>query len=288
MLRDDAAHVCSVTTRPLSERSRARPPRAAAARRHPGGGRRGGRCRAGSRGPRARSTSATARPSSAPVRGEHRAARVDDLGRAEEAQRAPRPGLVRRHHEDLVLDRARLVAEVEVARLDVVADVGGGVHAIGGPGRQRADHVGAVEGERARRLGEELVVTEQHPDPADRGVEGGEAVARGVGEALGGRQVDLALAAEHAVAVDADGRRVEHAVARLGVARAHDDVAGELDQARDLRAVGVEPGRDVGRARVRPRLAQVAAERRLGQDEQPHAALPRARPARARRARAPP
>jgi hypothetical protein len=181
------------------------------------------------------------------------------------------------HDEDLVLDGASAVAEVEVARLAVVADPPRGVVAVDGPGRQRADDLGPVERQRARRLGEELVVTEEHPEPADGRVEGGEAVARGVGEALGGREVDLALVAEHAVAADADRRRVQPAGSQLAVAGADHHVAGERDQPRDLRPVGREPGWHVGRHLVRPRLAHVAAERGLRQHQQPRALLAGAR-----------
>ena len=207
---------------------------------------------------------------------EHRAPGVDDLGRAEEAQRAPAAGLVRRHHEELVLDRAGHVAEVEVARLAVVADAPRRVLAVDRPGRQGAHDLGAVERQRARRLREELVVAEQHPEPPGRGVEGGEAAARDVGEALGGRQVDLALVAEHAVAVDADRRRVQALGRQLAVARADHEIAGERDQARDLGPVRRQPGRDVGRHLLRPGLADVAAERRLRQHEEPRALLARA------------
>ena len=209
VLRDDAAHGLSVTTRSLSERSRARSPRAAAARRHPGAGRRGGRCRGGSRGPR---RGRPRRP-----RGPRRrrwSASTAPLGSTTLAEPRKRSGP---HGPVWLADTtktwfstARVWSQRSKWRVWTSSRMSArGVHAIGGPRRQRADDVGAVEGERARRLGEELVVTEQHPDPADRGVEGGEAVARGVGEALGGRQVDLALVAEHAVAADADGRRVE-------------------------------------------------------------------------------
>src|SRR5215218_6629718 len=41
---------------------------------------------------------------------------------------------------------------------------------------ERAQQLGAVEAERACRLGKELVLAEQHPEPAGRGVEGGEPV----------------------------------------------------------------------------------------------------------------
>ena len=75
----------------------------------------------------------------------------------------------------------------------------------------------AVERERARRLGEELVVAEEHPDPADRRVERGEAVAGRVREALGRRQVDLAVPAEHAVAATQTARRCARAVGAASV-----------------------------------------------------------------------
>ena len=78
-----------------------------------------------------------------------------------------------------------------------------------GQAARQHDDLGAVERERADRLREELVVAEQHPDPADRRVEGGEAVAGPEREALARRQVDLALVAEHAVAAHAHRRRVE-------------------------------------------------------------------------------
>ena len=127
--------------------------------------------------------------------------------------------------------RAR-VDDVEVARLAVLRDAPRGPLAADRPGRHRGDDVGAVEGQRARRLGEELVVADEHPDPADRRVERREAVAGGVGEALAGRQMDLAVMAEHAAAVDADRRGVAAAFrAGLGVARADDGVAGHRDSA---------------------------------------------------------
>src|SRR5437763_816026 len=47
------------------------------------------------------------------------------------------------------------------------------------------------------------------------------------------------------------------------------------DQARDLGAGRIEPGGDVGRDLLRPGLADVAAERRLREHQQPRAALTR-------------
>ena len=170
----------SVTTRPFSARSRAPSPRAAAARRRRAAGRRGGRCRAGSRGPRRGRPRRPRGPRRAPVRGEH-ARRSGSTTLAEPRKRSgPHgPGLVRPTPRR---PGSRPRASGRRGRSGGSGCRRGcrraGCMAVGGPGRQRADDVGAVEGERARRLGEELVVTEQHPDPADRGVEGGEAVAR--------------------------------------------------------------------------------------------------------------
>lgn len=64
----------------------------------------------------------------------------------------------------------------------------------------------AVEGEGARGFGKGLVVVDEHAHPADRGVEGGELVARGVGQVLTGGLVHFAVAAEDAVAGQADRR----------------------------------------------------------------------------------
>ena len=128
VLRDDAAHgLVAVPGRSVAEAERGSPRR----RRRVGLGPAVGEMvddRARASATAARSTSATASPSRAPVRASTAPLGIDDLGRAEEAQRPPAPGLVRGHDEDLVLDRARLVAEVEVARLAVVADAPRGVH----------------------------------------------------------------------------------------------------------------------------------------------------------------
>ena len=77
--------------------------------------------------------------------GEHDAVGVDDLRAAEEPQRPPRAGLVRGGEEDLVLDRARLVDDGEVARLAVVAHARG--RARGG---RRATRRGSTRSRRRR------------------------------------------------------------------------------------------------------------------------------------------
>jgi hypothetical protein len=59
--------------------------------------------------------------------GEDVAARVDHLGAADEAQRAERAGLVRRHPYHLVFQGPGPVEQVEPALPAVVGEVGGGV-----------------------------------------------------------------------------------------------------------------------------------------------------------------
>ncbi len=53
--------------------------------------------------------------------------------------------------------------------LAVLGHARGPVGDAGGPGRQAGDDLRAVQGQRAGRLGEGLVVVDQHPDPAEPG-----------------------------------------------------------------------------------------------------------------------
>ena len=194
--------------------------------------------------------------------GEHLSLGVDHLGLADEAQRADLAGQVGGDPDHLVLQRPRFVEQVEVAGLAVGGDAPRRVAPVERPGGERGDRLGAVERQRARRLGEEFVVADQHPDPTDRGVEGGEAVAGREGFALARRQVDLALVPEHALAVDADGARVGPSRPALGEAGADDRVARDLAEPGDLRAV------EGDRPRVAAVWAQVAAERALRQHDE--------------------
>ena len=124
--------------------------------------------------------------------------------------------------------------------------------------------------ERARRLREGLVVTDQHPDPADRRVERGEAVAGRRDAALVERHVDLAVQAEQPVAASRTRRR-----------------CGARRPRRPRRSRRRRPCRRPAPSRVRSsgpsgssagggstsplQRLDVAAERGLGQDEQARA-----------------
>ena len=159
--------------------------------------RRGGRRRGASRRDRrADRPRATARPGPAPVR-----ARTTPSGSTTFAE----PRKRRSPHGPVWFDathvtwfstarQTSMASKCRVCRSAATAR--GGRAAVDRPRGHRADDLGAVERQRPRRLGEELVVTDEHPQPADRRVERGEAVAGRVGEALGGRQVDLVVAAE--------------------------------------------------------------------------------------------
>ncbi len=110
-------------------------------------------------------------PSRAPVRRQHDPVRVDDLRPPGEAQRAPRP---------VALDDTQ-TTWCSIARAWSITskwrtwrscgDARRGAAAVDRPGRQAGDDLGAVRGQRPRRLGEQLVVAEQHPDAADGRVE---------------------------------------------------------------------------------------------------------------------
>ena len=216
------------------------------------------------------SIAAAATPPRAPVCASTTPSGSTTLAPPRKRSRPQRPGLIGGHPDHLVLDRARAVHQVEVPGLAVVANPAGGRDPVHRPGGQRADDVGAVERQRPRRLREQLVVTDQHPDPADRRVERGKAVARRVGEALRRRQVDLALVAEDAVAGHADRRGVQPARAappciprtRPGPRRVP---PGARSPAPPDRATAA------GRCPHRPpvRLHQVAPERALGEHHEP-------------------
>ena len=107
---------------------------------------------------------------------------------ADEAPRAPMPREVGQDPRDLVLDGPDAVHGVEVQGLAVVAQVRRGPGAVRRPGRHARDDLSPSSAS-AATPGEKLVVAEQHPDAADRRVEGGEAVAGRVREALGRQEV---------------------------------------------------------------------------------------------------
>ena len=139
------------------------------------------------------------------------------------------------------------------------------------PGRQRRDDHRAVQRQLAGRLGEDLVVTDQHPHAADRRVEGGESLARDVGVALGRRQVDLAVMPEHAVAAQAHGAGVDAVACRPRCS------PRTQRSRRRLASGGPSPrrrrrAREEGRSRYarprRDRLLQVPARARLGEHDQ--------------------
>jgi hypothetical protein len=200
--------------------------------------------------------------------GEDVAARADDLGLAEEAHAAHGAGLVGGGEDDLVLGGTGLVVQVEESGLAVLGHAGRAVGDTGGPGGQAGEDVGTVQGEAAGGFGEGLVVVDEHADASDGGVERVEGVARGVGGDLPGRQVDLAVAAEHPVAADTDGRVVALVAAVLAIAETYGHLRGEAGDLEDDRVVGLQRGRQRLRVGV-AQVGEVAAERGVGQDEQP-------------------
>ena len=130
--------------------------------------------------------------------------------------------------------------------LAVVAHQTRGPQAAHRPRRHAGDDLGAVERQRPRRLGEDLVVTDEHPDPPDRGIEGGKPVAGGVDAVLAGRDVDLAMVSEHPVPADAHGAGedlIRPAGRRLGVADADHRRPGDPRQPREHRVAVLEHGR---------------------------------------------
>ena len=151
------------------------------ARRPPGGGRRGGRSPAAQRRrrPRAASTRAQREAGAARrcARARCRPGRRPSRRRGSAADPSGRPGSTTTQTTWFSTARA-CVDDVEVARLAVVARARAGSWRSTGQAASSTTIVGAVERERARRLGEELVVADEHPDPADRRVEGGEAGRR--------------------------------------------------------------------------------------------------------------
>ena len=234
------------------------------------------------------------RPRRCPCAREHRAVGVDDLRVAEEAQRARagRSGWSRPRRPGSRPRARRRARRSGASGGRAPGSARGWWRSIGHADRQAID-LGAVERERASGLGEELVVTEQHPEPADRRVEGGEALAgrcrrsarrAAGGPCGGGRWI--------AVAADADRRRVRAVRASLGVAHADDGVAGGLRSAggsRDRRDRAPAGGR-AGAAR--PRRARAGSRpartrgtrpaRRRGRAPPPAPSRPRRRPRRGR------
>ena len=126
----------------------------------------------------ATSTSATASPPLAQVR-----ARISPPGPTTFAwprkRSPPRTPVWLDESQTTWFSAARaLVVEVEQPGLAVLGHARRPVGDAGRPGRQaRRAICGAVEGQRAGRLRERLVVVDEHADPADRGVERGERVA---------------------------------------------------------------------------------------------------------------
>ena len=177
--------------------------------------------------------------------GEDLAARVDDLRAARRAASTPKVPAWFADTHTIWFSSARARSNRSKRRVQrSSASTGARLVRARRPRRHAHADPGAVHREGARRLGEGLVVADHHAQPADRGVEGGEAVAGGVGGVLVQRLVHLAVAPEHAVAGDGDGAVVGQAaalgVAALAVARGDDHVAGHRDEARDLGAVGLE------------------------------------------------
>ena len=128
--------------------------------------------------------------------------------------------------------------------------------------------ISAPSSARARgRLGEGLVVVDQHAEAPHGGVERRERVTGEVGQGLPGGLMDLAVVAEHAVPRDADRRVVATAECLLGVTDADGHRARRGDHRRDLRSVGIQCGRAIMRVGG-AQIADVTAEAGVGQDEQ--------------------
>lgn len=134
-----------------------------------------------------------------------------------------------------------------MADLPVTASERRRAYPTDGPRRERGDDLRPVHRELAARLGEDLVVAEQHSHAPDRRVKGREALAGCEDPALRRRQMDLAMPAQHAVSGKADSARIAAFVVLvsscLGVADADRRRASDADQARDLVPVGVQRGR---------------------------------------------
>ncbi len=157
-----------------------------------------------------------------------------------------------------------------MAGLDVGRQAPGRAHPAQRPGREAGDHQGPVEGERPGRLGERLVVADEHSHPAEGSVEGAQGVAGREVADLGRGQVDLAMEAQHAVAGDADGAVVGPVRGALDEPGADDRRSGDPGQAADLRPVGIQGARQLRLAG--PPGAEISAQRALGQYHHPRAA----------------
>ena len=244
----------------------------------PGGDRPGARWR---RGPAPRPPARPPRPPPS------RAAR---RWRPARCRRGPRPwrgpgsaagraaGLVRRHPHHLVLDRARLVQHVEVAHLTSRRMRAPGCARADGPGGQRRDDPGAVQRQLARGLGEDLVVTDEHAHPAQRGVERREALA--------GLQDARARPAAGAPCGGGRGCRRRSGTRRWSTGRARPARCSPRRSRSRRRSGSAASSRRRRRsARGGPtrsimpgtlRLLQVAAQRGLGKHHQPRATRARA------------
>src|SRR5262249_36743551 len=125
---------------------------------------------------------------------------------------------------------------------------------------------------RAGRLGECLVVTDHHAEPADRSIEGGERVTGSVAGVLPQRLMYLAVQAEYTVAADTHHTVVPDPSGVLAEPGTDHDVPVERGQPGDLRPVGTQRR---WRLRTATQVRQITAQARLGQGEQPYPLCPR-------------